>query len=287
MKGFGWILAGFMKSYVWILAGLITLAAVYYQRVTGPTQPFKTEVNTGIQKFPIVFQRSHSGTTDCPVVLQISDITVKGFLLFRKYPGKDEMTKIELKREGDKLTAFLPNQPPAGKLEYRVDLKKDGSPLKINNDIPVLIRFTGDVPKAILVIHIFLMFLAMFFSNATGILALFGIRSYKFFTVLTFAILLVGGLVFGPLVQKYAFNEWWAGIPFGWDLTDNKTLIAVLVWLMALEMIKKKSAAFWVIIASLVTIAIFSIPHSLYGSQLNPETGKIIQGAILPFLQLF
>jgi len=276
-----------MKSFIWIFAGLLTLAAIYYQRLTGPSQPFNTEVNTGVQKFPIVFQRSHSGTTDCPVVIQISDITVKGVLLFRKYPGKDPMTRIELKREGDKLLAMLPNQPPAGKLEYRVDLEKDGAHLKINNDIPILIRFTGDVPKVILVIHIILMFLAMFFSNATGVLALFRIRSYKFFTIVTFALLLVGGLVFGPLVQKYAFNEWWAGIPFGWDLTDNKTLIAVLVWLMALEMLRKKNSAFWVIIASLVTIFIFSIPHSLYGSQLNAETGKIIQGAILPFLQLF
>jgi len=276
-----------MKSFIWIFAGLLTLAALYYQRQTGPSQPFKTEVNTGVQKFPIVFQRSHSGTSDCPVVIQISDITVKGVLLFRKYPGKDQMTRVELKREGDKLSALLPNQPPAGKLEYRVDLEKDGKHLKINNDTAILIRFTGDVPKVILVIHIILMFLAMFFSNATGVLALFRIRSYKFFTVVTFALLLIGGLVFGPLVQKYAFNEWWAGIPFGWDLTDNKTLIAVLVWLMALEMLRKKHSAFWVVIASLVTIAIFSIPHSLYGSQLNAETGKIIQGAILPFFQLF
>jgi len=276
-----------MKSFIWILAGLITLAAGIYQRVTGPTQPFKTEVNTGIQRFPVVFQRSHSGITDCPVVLQMSDITVKGALLFRKYPGKDEMTKVELKREGDKLTAFLPNQPPAGKLEYRLDLEKNGTPLVINKGIPVLIRFTGDVPKVILIVHILLMFLAMFFSNATGMLALFGIRSYKFFTFITFAILFTGGLVFGPIVQKYAFNEWWSGIPFGWDLTDNKTLIAIMVWLMALEMIKKKQAAFWVVIAWAVTIIIFSIPHSLFGSQLNPETGKIIQGAILPFLQLF
>lgn len=276
-----------MKSFIWILAGLITLAAGIYQRVTGPTQPFKTEVNTGIQRFPVVFQRSHSGTTDCPVVFQISDITVKGVLLFRKYPSKDEMTKVEMKREGDKLTAFLPNQPPAGKLEYRLDLEKDGTPLVINNGIPVLIRFTGEVPKVILFVHILLMFLAMFFSNATGLLALFGIRSFKFFTFITFAILFSGGLVFGPIVQKYAFNEWWSGIPFGWDLTDNKTLIAAMVWLMALEMIKKKHAAFWVIIAWAVTIVIYSIPHSLFGSQLNPETGKIIQGAIFPFLQLF
>jgi len=56
---------------------------------------------------------------------------------------------------------------------------------------------------------------------------------------------------------------------------------------MALEMLRKKSSAFWVIVASIVTIAVFSIPHSMYGSQLDQETGKIIQGSILPFLQLF
>jgi hypothetical protein len=276
-----------MKSFVWIFALLITIAAAYYQRVTGPTQPFKTEVDTGIQRFPVEFMRSHSGTTDCPVVLQISDITVKGILLYRKYPTKDTLTKVDLKREGDKLVAFLPNQPPAGKLEYRVDLKKDGIPIKIGNGTPVVVRFKGDVPPVVLVIHILLIFLAMLLSNVTGIYALFGIRSYKFFTVLTFAALMVGGLVLGPIVQKYAFNEWWSGIPFGWDLTDNKTLIAVLVWLMAIEMLRKKSSAFWVVVASIVTIVIFAIPHSLFGSQLDQETGKIIQGSILPFLQLF
>jgi len=276
-----------MKSFIWIFALLITGAAGYYQRVTGPTKPLKTEVSNGIQRFPVVFLRTHGGTTDCPVVLQISDITVKGFLLYRKYPSKDEMTKIELKREGDKLTAFLPNQPPAGKLEYRVDLEKEGNPLIIDNSATVIIRFKGEVPPVVLIVHIVLMFLGMLFSNVTGIYALFKIRSYKFMTVLTFAILVVGGLVLGPIVQKYAFNEWWSGIPFGWDLTDNKTLIAILVWLMALEMLRRKSAAFWVVVASLVTIVIFAIPHSLFGSQLDQETGKIIQGAILPFLQLF
>jgi len=276
-----------MKSFVWIFAILITAAAAFYQRTTGPTKPVKTEINTGIQRFPVVFQRSHGGSTDCPVVLQISDITVKGVLLYRKYPSRDEMTKVDLKREGDKLVAFLPNQPPAGKLEYRVELEKEGTPVKIGNGTSVVIRFKGEVPTVVLIIHILLMFMGMLLSNATGIFALLGIRSYKFLTVLTFAVLAVGGLILGPIVQKYAFNEWWAGIPFGWDLTDNKTLIAILVWLMALEMLRKKSSAFWVVVASIVTMVIFAIPHSMFGSQLDPETGKIIQGSILPFLQLF
>jgi len=31
-------------------------------------------------------------------------------------------------------------------------------------------------------------------------------------------------------VQHYAFGQLWTGVPFGWDLTDNKTLLAALAW---------------------------------------------------------
>ena len=276
-----------MKTTIWIFAVLLTISAAVYQRMTGPTHPFKTEVRTGTQKFPLTFMRSHAGSTDCPVVLQIPDITVKGTLLYRKYPTKDEMTKVELKREGDKLVGSLPNQPPAGKIEYKVILDKDGAPLTVGAGAPVVVRYKGEVPAVVLAIHILLMFLAMLFSNVAGIFAAFKISSYKNMTIITFIIIMIGGMVLGPVVQKYAFNEWWAGVPFGFDLTDNKTLIAFIAWVLALLMIRKKSAPVWVVAASLITIIIFSIPHSLYGSQLNQETGKIIQGNILPFLTTF
>jgi hypothetical protein len=276
-----------MKRIIWIFALLLTITALFYQRNTGPTYPLVTEVNTGIQKFHVELIRSHAGTTDCPVVLPIPDISVKGALIYRKYPTSDEMKRVDLKREGDKLIAYLPNQPPAGKLEYRVELEKNGAPLVVAKGAPIIIRFKGEVPKSVLILHILLIFIALFFSTATGLLAVFKINSYKIWTFVTFITLVVAGLVLGPIVQKYAFNEWWAGVPYGYDLTDNKTLIAILAWLLTLTMIRKKSAATWVIVSSLITIAIFSIPHSLYGSQLDPESGKIIQGNILPFLSTF
>jgi hypothetical protein len=43
----------------------------------------------------------------------------------------------------------------------------------------------------------------------------------------------VGGLILGPPVQLEAFGALWTGWPFGADLTDNKTLIAVLAWVPA------------------------------------------------------
>ena len=276
-----------MKSLLWVFALIFTLAATIYQRVTSPTYPLKAVVNTGIQSYPIRFLRSQQGKADCPVILQIPDIGVKGVLCYRKYPSREEMTKVDLKREGDKLVGYLPNQPPAGKLEYRVDLEKKGSPIKVGTGSNMVIRFTGDVPKLVLYMHILLMFLAMFMSNITGLLSLFNLRFYKIMAVFTFVILVLEGFILGPVVQKYAFNEWWTGVPFGWDLIDNKNLIAVLAWVLALVMIRKNNARIWIIIASLVTIVIFSFPHSRWGSQVNQETGKIIQGQILPFLVPF
>lgn len=276
-----------MKKLLWIFALVLTLAAAVYQRVTGPTYPIKAIVDTGIQKFPVELLRSNSGKPECLLILEIPDITVSGSLYYKKYPTKDEMTKIDLKREGDKLLGYLPTQPPAGKLQYRVELSKNTTPVKVIPGNPVVIRFTGAVPPVILYIHIFLMFLAMFFSNTAGLLAIFKMPSYKLISVITFGVLMVGGMILGPIVQKYAFNEWWTGAPFGWDLTDNKTLIAILAWLLAMVMIRKKNANLWIVGASLVTICVFAIPHSLWGSQLNQETGKIIQGTILPFLATY
>jgi hypothetical protein len=71
-------------------------------------------------------------------------------------------------------------------------------------------------------------------------------------------------------MQKFAFGVAWSGFPLGMDLTDNKTLIAFLFWIVALIAGRKgKPARPFVLAASLVTLLIFLIPHSLRGSELD------------------
>ncbi len=83
-------------------------------------------------------------------------------------------------------------------------------------------------------------------------------------------LLFVGGLVMGPVVQKYAFDAYWTGWPFGTDLTDNKTIVAFLGWLGAALMIPKSTKPhFLVIAAAVILLIIFLIPHSLLGSELD------------------
>jgi hypothetical protein len=90
-------------------------------------------------------------------------------------------------------------------------------------------------------------------------------------------------MILGPIVQKFAFGSFWTGVPFGWDLTDNKTLIAFLFWILAVVMNLKKERPVYTILAAIVLLLVFSVPHSLFGSELDYSSGQVTQGFILAF----
>ena len=141
-----------------------------------------------------------------------------------------------------------------------------------------MIRFKGNVPAFIMIPHILIMFFAMLLSNLAGLTAAFGRSEQRSHGRWALWLLLAGGMVLGPLVQKYAFGELWTGVPLGWDLTDNKTLFAFIFWIAAVIGNWKKSRPGLVILAGIMTLVIFSIPHSLLGSELDYTTGEITQG---------
>ncbi len=261
----------------WVLAVIITISAAFYQKITGPTYPKKVKFSiSGVQE-QFIFPRSHPGETDCLLELPINDKVLAAKLFYKKYPTNAEWTVVEMERRNDTLIASLPNQPPAGKLEYYIQLETETGKIDIQKDEPVIIRFRGDVPAYIMIPHIFFIFFAMLISNLAGILAVANVRSFRFYGRMAFFLLLIGGMIFGPIVQKFAFNELWAGVPFGWDLTDNKTLIAFVGWVFAVILNMKKERRWAIIFAALLTIIIFSIPHSMFGSELDPATGVIKQ----------
>lgn len=260
----------------WILAFIITIAAAYYQRVTGPTYPKKFNVKSGNESVSFKLIRTAETGTDVNIKIPTGKES-KGILFYRRYPTNEKWTVAEMVNIKDSLSAFMPSQPTAGKLQYIVRLKLKGQ----NNwetISPVVIRFKGSVPSWILVPHILLMFLAMFFSNYTGILAM-GKRSKQMkWAIVTIVVTFLGGLILGPIVQKYAFGELWTGVPFGWDLTDNKLLIGFLGWLIAILLNLKKERRGWFIFAAILMLIVYSIPHSMFGSELDYSSGIIKQG---------
>lgn len=262
-----------------VLALIITLAAAVYQRATGPTYPLRGSVEFDGKTIEYKLTRSHGGKTDQPIALSVDDKNIEGVLIYKKYKTDDRWTGMKMIREDENLKGYLPNQPPAGKLEYYILLINDNKLTTLPEDRTVVTRFKGDVPDYILIPHIFLMFLAMLYSTATGLEALVKGKHIFKLALWTAIFLFLGGMILGPVVQKFAFNEFWAGIPFGIDLTDNKTLIAMIAWLLALWKAKdEKTGRYWVIAAAVILLAVYSIPHSTLGSELNYETMQVHSG---------
>lgn len=263
-----------MKSiyYYWILAIIITLGAAYYQRKTGPTYPVKDKIKINNNEIKFKLPRSCNSDENAKIEIESKD-SINLFIEYKRFNTEDEWIKIIANKKNDKYFAELPMQPPAGKLEYNVIINES----KLT-DKSIIIRFKGPVPAYVLIPHIIFIFISMLFSNLTGILAIKKHKSIIKFSILTFLFLLLGGMIFGPIVQKFAFGEYWTGIPFGWDLTDNKTLIAFIAWALALGINLIKRKPILIFIASIIMLIIFSIPHSMFGSELNYNTGQITTG---------
>ncbi len=288
------------KAILWFLAIIITLGAAYYQRKTGPTYPKSVSIMLNDTTYELRLVRS-LGLDERPEVrLDINDTSIRAKIYYKRYRTNDDyttgefnyriypvesfiMNKIFKITEEKGLFAEVPQQPAAGKLQYYIELTDSRGTHALFRENPVVIRFKGSVPGYILVPHILLMFVAMLFSTLAGLMSVIKYPRYKIYSVWTLVLLTIGGMILGPLVQKFAFGELWTGVPFGWDLTDNKTLIALIFWILAVLINRRKEKPFFTALAAVVLLLVFSIPHSMFGSELDYASGEVTQGIILIF----
>ncbi len=258
---------------LWVLAFILTIVVIVYQRKTGPTYPIKSVESIGNKEVSYKLLRSFTAFENLPVEVKVSDKEISGLIKYKRYKSDDNWEETEMERVGDLLKAELPGQPVAGKIEYGIRLKYGDKELSLNKGRTIIARFKGEVPDIFLFTHIAFMILGFLFAIRTGLESLR--KGGNFFNLVnwTLGIVFVGGMVLGPIVQKYAFGDLWTGIPFGIDLTDNKTLFAFIFWLAAFFL--KKRSKWWVLAATVMMIIVYMIPHSALGSELNYKTGKM------------
>jgi hypothetical protein len=238
--------------------------------MTGPTYPVRGSVDLKGEAVRFELLRSHETTSDAVMAINAPDEHLRGEMRWRRYKSYDSWATESLERHGDSLIITIPRQPPAGKVMYQVSLIESDGGKRLLTEEPVIIRFKGAVPLFVLIPHIIVMFAAMAFSTRTGLEAIAGGSGQFRLAAWTFALLLVGGMFLGPVMQKYAFGVFWAGWPFGQDLTDTKTAVAILFWLAALLRGRHPGKGrTWIIAAALVTLAVYLVPHSVLGSELD------------------
>jgi hypothetical protein len=215
--------------------------------------------------------------------------------LVYKIGEEGEYASVEmLPKSGEEkvFSASIPWHPKAVKAWYyleAVDLRDEGEvkvvlPVKKSGQVrPVRLKFEGVVPAYIVIPHVLCIFAAIFFAiltvfsaidlkRGTGTLR----KSVKLCGVTVF-LLFLGFFPFGWAMNYFAFGVLWEAFPFGRDVTDNKSQIMILFWLVTLFLVK---GTLWgrgerknlvsdggystlVIISFVATVIILAIPHSL------------------------
>ena len=269
-------------ALLWIAAFLLMAGAAVWQRLTGPTHP--TRVHAEVAGQDVRFRLLRSAVSGEPFLVSVpAPEAVSGVVRYRRFPTSEPFQDVAMRREGGVLVALLPTQPPAGKLEYAVVLSSAGREVPVPAEGPVVMRFKGDVPAGVLVPHVVFMFFGMMIGVRATLAAAFARPETRRYAWVTVVLIGIGGLVLGPIVQKYAFGAYWTGWPFGEDLTDNKTLAMWLAWVVAVWVLGKRRdpadrrARWTVAAAAAVMLAVYVIPHSMRGSQL--DYGKVEGGA--------
>lgn len=275
-----------MKSFLlWLLAVVLMFASVVYQRATGPTYPFKGNLTTANQDFKYKLIRTQETTDAAKITLpNTGSDNFNANLHFKRYQTNDSLTVAPFTLDADVFSAQLPIQPSAGKMEYFIMGNLDGKAFRIPEigQDNIVLRYKDPVPGGVLWPHVFLMFFAVLFGMRAGLSALFEPKTMRKTAIVALVGMTIGGMILGPIVQKYAFGEYWTGFPYGGDFTDNKMLIMWLAWAIAMAIIgfkpkkKEKISRVVVLVAAIVMMMVYLIPHSMGGSTLDYD--KIDQG---------
>jgi hypothetical protein len=258
------------KIWLWILAFIIGAGTMVYQRMTGPTYPKRGAVSVAGMTVKYRLPRSMVIVADAKIVIEAPE-PLSGYLEYKRYKTEDEWTRVVLERKGGTLTGAMLKQPRAGKLLYKVYLAgADGAAVSLTGDERIIIRFRGMVPIWVLIPHILTMLLAIVFAARAGLAALDKSSHPMAYAKWAAIFLFIAGFILGPLMQYYGFGLLWTGFPFGHDMTDNKTMVAMLGWIVALWAGRKgKPARAWVLGAAALMFIVFLIPHSVLGSELD------------------
>jgi len=255
----------FKTILLFFFAFIFTAGLAIYQRMSGPTYPVggKIVINGETIKYKLL--RTSDDPGDQKIMIKIADTSIKGEFTFRRFKSLDSWTVQPTAREGEYLVASIPHQEPAGKVMYYITLNNQ----QLNPE-PTILRYKGVVPVFIIIPHVFFIFLAMFFAVVTVLEAIFKRKNVYLYTWLTVIFFLISGIILGPIMQEYAFGALWTGWPFGHDLTDNKTLVSLIIWIIALFVLRKnRENRVWPIIAFIVMLAVYMIPHSVLGSEID------------------
>lgn len=207
-------------------------------------------------------------------------------LLLYRAGGDERLETLTMEDLGNGFwSALLPALERGARIEYGFRLLGTDESLDVRPDTTrfFTLKYKGEVSATVLVLHILFIFAAFFFMvesmiGSASILARgepreFTVAMTRWVVVFTF----IGGWPLGIALNWQRFGVLWEGFPFGYDITDNKTQLMFLFWVVVMlvswrsffgrrtgrDLVSDRFYA-WVVMASaLASLLIILLPHSL------------------------
>lgn len=216
----------------------------------------------------------------------VSDENIEPSILY-SVVGEEETRRINMVHTGGgRWEAYLPHIEKGMRVQYALTVRgEDGSTVRLPEEEGsfLLVKYKGEVSPVVLALHIIFMFGAFYFMiqslwSAIDILSTgTGKRSAVSNARWALGCTFIGGWPIGFILNYQAFGPVWEGFPFGYDITDNKTQLMFIFWLVSLllvwgsfigkgeekDLLGPRGFAFAVLLSYIISLFLFIVPHSL------------------------
>ncbi len=146
-----------------------------------------------------------------------------------------------------------------------------------------VLKYKGEASPVVIVAHVVFMFAAFFFMVMSALSAVDilrgradkkrAVRAARWVLATSF----IGGWPLGFVLNYQTFGPLWEGFPFGYDITDNKTQVIFVLWLVSMllawgsftgtgegkDRLGRRAFAIAIVACFLVSLALFILPHSI------------------------
>jgi hypothetical protein len=180
------------------------------------------------------------------------ELSSKGLLVFYSTDGQSyDSVYLTPSGEPNEYTGTIPGQQTGTKVYYYISVTDKNNhisqepkyaPYDVNDF--TIISSKGEANTGLLITHVIFIVGAIFFVIAAGLYAFrylqknIGFNKTIQYAGISTGMIFIGGFPLGFIIAYQVFGTPWTGIPFGWDITDNKTLVIFLYWVISLFLVR-------------------------------------------------
>ncbi|MGA1872958.1 MAG: M14 family zinc carboxypeptidase [Thermoplasmatota archaeon] len=195
--------------------------------------------------------------SDYPVVIKVNwtgprEFVPRGVELLYSVDGSPFQTVVMEQGDGvNEYRGMIPGQEAGADIEYYVEITETTG---VRTNLPRysppdtfafrVLSTRGEASVVLYALHIFFIMGAIIFmvlagfSGARYIVKGTGFNKLVKYSGITAGMVFIGGFPLGFALAYQVFGTPWTGVPFGWDITDNKTLVIFLYWMISLVLVK-------------------------------------------------